>query len=164
MIWRRLTAAEGRLVRTVFGGGIDIAKVRLAGAPWRGLAVTLGSVVWFPKAVAARTDFGDRAAGLDAWFVHEMAHVWQFQHRPLWTLKSWFITLLGGGYGPERSGYRYPADPDWRALNLEQQAEVVSDAYAAGLQAARGSEGERAALSACLRQAGLPCADPVPEA
>jgi len=136
----------------VFGDGVALASVRLVFGPWRGPAITIGSTVLFAKAAAGTGDFARADLAVRAWFVHEIAHVWQFQHRPLWTLKSWLQTLLTGGYGPRRSGYRYPAAPVWRRLNLEQQAEIIADAYRRRCDPGLA---QAADLDACLAEADL---------
>jgi hypothetical protein len=151
---RRLTTGETALARAVFGDAVALERVRLAYAPWRSMAMTLGSVVLFPSAMGGVRDFSAENLAVRAWFVHEMAHVWQFQNRPLWTLQSWIRVLVAGGYGPRRRGYLYPAEPIWGRLNLEQQAEVIADAYR--LRCAAPSGAYAGDLDACLRAAGLP--------
>jgi len=152
---RRLTAAERDLATSVFGSAIALDSVRLVAAPLRGMAVTLGSHVLFPRdVIAGIRDFTGQPLPLRVWFIHELAHVWQFQRRPLWTLASWLTTLLGGGYGPRRRGYRLPESLVWKRLNLEQQAEVIAGTY----RLAQTGEGDDAAgdrLCACLHTSGL---------
>jgi hypothetical protein len=124
---RPLSEGEVRLARSVFGEAVDYAKVRLARQPWGRTAVALGSLVLFPDPPA---DFSREALGPRAWFVHEMAHVQQFQSAPLRTAWSWLVTLLTGGYGPGSPGYRYAAPlRAWGAYNLEQQASMAEHAY-----------------------------------
>ena len=149
---RRLTAAERHLATSVYGPAIALDRVRLATAPWRGVAVTLGSHVLYPQEAAAIGDFSEEPLHIRIWFIHELAHVWQWQHRPLWTLASWLTTLLRGGYGPRRTGYRLPETLIWHGLNLEQQAEVIAGVYRRA-QAGDGAAASR--LEACLAQSGL---------
>ena len=103
--------------------------MRIAGGGFGPFAVTLGSTVNMPRAAAA-ADFSRERPLTQAFFIHELTHVWQFQTRPLATLASWAKVALAGGYGPGLPGYRYdlPLAP-WERLNLEQQASVVEHAF-----------------------------------
>ncbi len=126
---RGLTAAETALARSVFGDAITYARVRIASGGFGPFAVTTGSRINIPLSVCSR-DFAQERPLMQAFFIHEMVHVWQFQTRPLWALFSWAKTALGGGYGPGLPGYAYalPLD-DWTRLNLEQQASAVEHAF-----------------------------------
>ena len=127
---RPLTPGEVRLARSVFGGAIDYARVRLAARPFGRAAVTLGSLITFPPRPVLPADFAREPIGMQAWFIHEMTHVLQFQRGRWRTLWSWAKTLLVGGYGPGAPGYRYRLPlGDWRAYNLEQQASMVEHAF-----------------------------------
>ena len=124
---RPLTPGEARLARGVFGEGVDYARVRIGGGGLGRMAVTIGSRIFFPAPVPA--DFAHGGVALQAWFVHEMTHVLQFQSAPLRTLWSWLLTLLSGGYSAGR-GYRYALPlRDWDDYNLEQQASIVEHAF-----------------------------------
>lgn len=126
---RPLTPGEAALARSVFGEAIDYARVRILVRPGAGYAVVLGSVITFPE-LNARADFSDAPLQVQAWFVHEMTHVWQFQTAPLRTLASWAKTVLTGGYGPGAPAYRYALPVErWDRLGLEQQASVVEHAF-----------------------------------
>jgi hypothetical protein len=66
-------------------------------------------------------------------FIHEMTHVWQFQHGRAvrWdALKGWIGIVLN-----YQSTYGYDLDDvkDFRDLNIEQQAHMVED-YLSALQ------------------------------
>ena len=126
---RPLTPGEIELARGVFGSAIDYARVRISARRWGPWAITFGSRITFPPS-GAPADFSRESIPAQAWFVHEMTHVWQFQTAPLRTLLSWAGVALTGGYGPGLPGYRYalPLKP-WRKLNLEQQASAVEHAF-----------------------------------
>ena len=127
---RPLTEGELALARSVFGEAINYSRVRLSTRFWGPWAVTFWSRITFPPQCPASPDFARQPARLQAWLVHELVHVWQFQTRPLWTILSWAGVVLCGGYGPGLPGYRY-AWPlaQWDALNLEQQAATVEHAF-----------------------------------
>ena len=127
---RPLTDGEVGLARSVFGDGIDYARVRIATRGWGRPAITCGSLITFPPRPPTPDDFSRQPLASRAWFIHEMTHVLQFQSGWLRTLWSWFVTLLNGGYGAGSPGYRYAAPFNaWGAYNLEQQASMVEHAY-----------------------------------
>ena len=124
---RRLTEGERELTRSVFGDAIDLDRVRIAPRLPGRTAVTTGSTINFPR--DGPFDFAIEPPQMQAWLVHELVHVWQFQTRRLNTLVSWALTAASGGYGPSRRGYRYTHPFDWDRLNLEQQASAVEHAF-----------------------------------
>jgi hypothetical protein len=125
---RRLTQDEVRLAHEVFGDLIDYGRVRLLGHPFGAAAVTLGSWIAFPRPLPP--SFAREPIPMQAWFVHEVTHVWQFQGGWAPTLWSWLKTLLSGGYGRGRSGYRYGLPLGaWGGYNREQQASMVEHAF-----------------------------------
>lgn len=124
---RRFTPGERVLAEAVFGAGLRPERARIvAGAPTGGFAFVLWRWMIFPTEVA---DFAAEPIATQAWFVHELTHVWQFQRQPLWTLLSWMKVALTGGYGPGLPAYRYALPIDWDGLNLEQQARVVEHGW-----------------------------------
>ena len=143
---RPLTPGEVRLARSVFGDRIDYGRVRICGGGPGRTAITLGSRIHFPS--PAPNDASAGALPLQAWFVHEMTHVLQFQSAPLRTLWSWFVTLASGGYHRAR-GYRYAMPlAHWGAYNLEQQASMVEHAFVLREQGACAAAPEGASLAA----------------
>jgi hypothetical protein len=127
---RSLTAGEVELARGVFGDAVDYARVRVWTRSWGWAAIVFGSVITFPPRHPAPSDFADEGVRLQAWFVHELTHVWQFQTAPARTLVSWALVLAAGGYGYGQPGYRYDLPlKDWDAYNLEQQASIVEHAF-----------------------------------
>ena len=90
--------------------------------------MTLGRRVLFPD--EPPDDFAAEPLRAQAWLVHELVHVWQFQTAPARTVLSWARTAAAGGYRRGLPGYRYPwPPPPWDALNLEQQASLVEHAF-----------------------------------
>ncbi|HTI67842.1 MAG TPA: hypothetical protein VL460_09910 [Caulobacteraceae bacterium] len=127
---RPLTAGEVALARSVFGDAIDYSRVRLSNRSWGWAAIVFGSRVTFPPSHPCPQDFADRPPPTQAWLVHELTHVWQFQTAPGRTLASWAATLAGGGYGRGLPGYRYALPlGNWHGYNLEQQASIVEHAF-----------------------------------
>ncbi len=121
---RRLSLGEAALARDVFGEALDPARPWvLTGAPTFGWAMVVFGVMLFPAEVA---DFAAEPLHRQALFVHELAHVRQFQTRPLWTLTSWAGVALTGGYFTRRA---YAPPRPGTTPNLEQEAMAVEDAF-----------------------------------
>lgn len=145
---RSLTSGEERLARSVFGDEIDYDRVRIATRPWGRTAVTGGSRIVFPRHPATPADFSRAPLSMQAWFIHEMTHVWQFQGGWWPTVWSWLKTALGGGYGRTRRGYRYGWPfADWDRHNLEQQASMVEHAFVLRQQGACAAAPDGACLA-----------------
>ena len=129
MKFRRLTKGEAGLAAEVFGQALDARRLRiLTAAPTGGWAMVIWRLMLFPTPAP---DFSGEPIHRQAWFVHELTHAWQFQHRPLRTLASWAKVALTGGY-LTRAAYRYALPLEWEALNLEQQAKAVEHAFLLG--------------------------------
>src|SRR6266542_5129584 len=86
-IARPLTTGEIALVRSVFGDAIDTARVRLVKGKWwpfhpRGAAMApMGNIHFHPDRGGWSEDFASEPLGRQAFFIHEMTHVWQAQSR-----------------------------------------------------------------------------------
>lgn len=125
---RRLTDGERALAREVFGGGLRPERVRILRIPlWRRAFVAgPGLIVW--PTTSARPDFSAEGTPLDeqAVFIHELTHVWQAQNG---------VSLILGKLhaGDSAAAYRYDLmrGPAFQAMNIEQQAMVVEDAFRA---------------------------------
>ncbi|WP_372781132.1 hypothetical protein [Phenylobacterium sp.] len=123
---RRLTAAERRMGEEMFGAGLDADRVRILALPvWRRAFVAGPGLIVWPAAEAAQ-DFGAAPLGLQATFVHELAHVWQAQ-------RGVFLPLAKLRAGDSAASYAYDlvSGPAFSELNIEQQATVVEHAFLA---------------------------------
>ena len=121
---RGLTAGEVALAREVFGDGIDTGRVRLVErAPTGPWAMVLFGLMLFPTDAP---DFAAEPIHRQAWFVHELTHVRQFQTRPWRTLMSWAGVALSGGY---LTGRAYDPPKPGATPNLEQEANAVEAAF-----------------------------------
>jgi hypothetical protein len=141
---RPLTTWERALSRSVFGAALETERVRLVfhRTPFA-FAVTLGRFVLMT--VEPIADFTGEPMEMQAWLIHELTHVHQFQSAPLGTLRSWARVVLSGGYLPGLRGYRYALPAAWMRLNLEQQAAAVEDVFrlSHGLSVRHGPRGAR---------------------
>lgn len=152
---RSLSDAEVRLLRGVFGDGLDYRPVRLVRmAPLiasinGSRAFVLGNTLNVPSA-----DYDALRRGEKAWLlVHESTHVWQYQHHGLGYVAE---SLWAQGFG---EGYDYVkalrAGKPWKKMNPEQQAQLIQDAFHGGYFEAPGVRlGALGGKSAVLRHAG----------
>ena len=134
---RPLTSGEIALCRGIFPDHLPYEDVRLVDGPavndvaeaaFRNLntAITLRRTIYFRTRYCADFSGGDEAGR--RLFVHEMAHIWQWQRLGvfgfLWRYARDFIVCRGDA----QAMYRYEADerPFARSA-LEAQAEMVGD-------------------------------------
>jgi hypothetical protein len=141
---RGLSSAEIALARVMFGPAIAYERVRILQA-WPlgfGAMVPLGTHIIFSRWRAAR-DFAQAPVEEQAWFIHEMAHVWQAVRGVMLPLAK--LRALGAG------AYRvrlHPGQP-FAAYNIEAQAEIARLVWLAR----RGCAPEDTGLEALWRQA-----------
>ncbi|MGO4326961.1 DUF4157 domain-containing protein [Cupriavidus sp. 2TAF22] len=129
---RGLTAEEIAMARTVFGNGIDYTQVRVHHGGWwlfmgkqdPTTAVTPNGEMYFPSAIY-RDDFAGADDRGRALFMHELAHVWQYQMG--YGIKRNALTVTSRG----ASAYGYSLTPTSRLsdFNMEQQGNIMSDYY-----------------------------------
>jgi hypothetical protein len=121
-----LTVHEQMLAREIFGGALDPAPVRILAIPlWKRAFVAGPRLIVWPATQLPR-DFGDAPLALQATFVHELAHIWQAQNG-VRLLRA----KLKAGDSAAAYAYDLSVDPDFRTLNIEQQAMVVEHAFLA---------------------------------
>jgi hypothetical protein len=118
---------EGELgeLGKVFGGSVDLTRVRLKEGTAGLLTVfnrpfTLGNTIYVPKSWVPLSRES---------LVHEVAHVWQYQHGgTAYMAKAVWAQWFGDAY-QWRKGL--DQGKSWAQLDPEQQAQLISDAYAA---------------------------------
>jgi hypothetical protein len=142
MASRRLTPNEIAEARLVFGDGLDYHRTRVVentnfpnmiariGRSPVPNAVSLGNTCYFPETL--RTTLETIANGdlrSMAWLIHELTHIWQYQHMGwVYLARSVWVQVREG-----RQGYHYELVPA-RSLaeyNLEQQGDIARDYYCA---------------------------------
>lgn len=123
---RRLTPAERGLGREMFGAALDLQRVRILALPvWNRAFVTGARLIVWPRA-ALPTDIAQAPLGLQAAFVHELAHVWQAQSG---VFLPW--AKLRAGDSQRAYAYELAEETEFARLNIEQQAMVVQHAFLA---------------------------------
>ncbi len=142
--FRSLTPGEIALVRSIFGDAVDTSRVRLVRGKWwplqprRSAMAPMGNIYFHPDGGGWSEDFAKEPLSLQAFFIHEMTHVWQSQKGG-----PFYLPLMRHPF----CRYRYelvPGRPFGR-YGLEQQAEIVRHAFLL-------SNGARPSVSASLDQ------------
>lgn len=151
---RELTTTEAQEARRVFSSTIDYSAVAvIEGAAWPDAiarigswlsgsappshnAITLGNRIYFPIKLETELPSTDLNSLNDmSWLVHELTHVWQYQHGgPVYLLQAlWAQIRLGAdayGYGWDE-GLRQAALEGKTLLdfNREQQGDIARHYY-----------------------------------
>jgi len=105
------------------GGGMD---PRAWGPIATGNAVTLGDTIHFPSS-GYQSDFSTASLSDQAWLVHEMTHVYQYQNEPDY---SW-TKAAREGLRSDTYKYNLKDHGCFNDYRYEQQAAIVADYYSA---------------------------------
>jgi len=132
---RPLTAGEIALARRVFANSIDYTRVRIHVRNyifWQGAnyIVTPNGQMYLGRNLRRYTDFSAASLPIQAFFIHEMTHVWQHQCG---------VNVLFRGIGEQIrhflgfNQYRYRLEPGkpFTAYKLEQQGDIMRDYFLA---------------------------------
>jgi len=141
---RSLTPSEIALARSIFGDAIDYSRVRLVLGKWwpfqlpRSAMAPMGNIYFHPNGGGWSEDFSKEPLHAQAFFIHELTHVWQAQRGG-----RFYLPLARHPF----CRYRYDIVPGrpFRRYGLEQQAEIVRHAFLL-------SNGARASVPASLDQ------------
>lgn len=118
---RPLTRGEKRLAQSVFGQALAVEQIRVYAARWviKHYAISPNGHIYFHPQ-DWRPDFSTASLGIQAWFIHELVHVWQFQQGLKVVRKALFN---------RRYRYQLIAHRDFLSYGLEQQAQMVQDYF-----------------------------------
>ena len=155
-VCRSLTPGEIALARCVFADAIDYGKVRIHGRNyvfWQGAnyIVTPNGQMYLGRNLRHYSDFSAASLPIQAFFIHEMTHVWQHQRG---------VNVLWRGIGEQIrhflgfDQYRYRLEPGkpLTAYKLEQQGEIMRDCFLAQMgQATPYGTAEYVAMTGQLR-------------
>ena len=127
---RPLTPGEVALCRSMFGEAIDYRRVRLIEGKWwpfhpRGAAMAPMGNIWFhPDRGGWSDDFASEPLRRQAYFIHEMVHVWQAQKGG-----RFYLPLMRHPF----CRYCYVLEPGkpFDRYGIEQQAEIVAHRFLA---------------------------------
>jgi hypothetical protein len=127
---RSLTPGEVELARSIFADAIDYSKVRLFRGKWwpfhpRRAAMAPTGDIWFhPDGGGWSEDFSNEPLSQQAFFIHEMTHVWQAQKGG-----RFYLMLMRHPFC--RYSYRLKPGKPFSAYGIEQQAEIVRHRFLA---------------------------------
>jgi hypothetical protein len=123
MTTRSLTSGEGSLVAAMFGAVLDPRPVRLHQRRWwplqpKTIVMAPDGHVYFPPGCPSyRADFAAASVHLQAFFLHELTHVWQAQ-------TGTNLVLARGLFARYAYLPLVPGQP-FELYGIEQQAEIV---------------------------------------
>jgi len=125
---RPLTIGEISLARSVFRNGVDYSRVRVYHRSYFPFDLQMDEVAMAPNGniyfmtMLYRDDFSHEAPREKHLFIHEMAHVWQYQMGVNVRMRGVFSGLVS---------YKYslPHYKTLRDYSLEQQASIIADYY-----------------------------------
>ena len=125
---RSLTPGEIALARSIFGDAIDYKRVRLFHGKWwpfhpaNAAMAPTGDIHFHPQGGGWSDDFALEPLRRQAFFIHEMTHVWQAQ-----TKGRLYLPLMRHPFC--RYAYRLEAGKPFNRYGLEQQAEIVAHIF-----------------------------------
>ena len=134
--FRPLTPGEIGFLKPIFNGTVNFSIVDIR--PGSGIdprawgpiatsnAVTLENTIRFPSS-GYKSDFSESNLTNEAWLVHEMTHVYQYQNDPSY---SW-VKAAKEGLKSDTYGYSLKDHSCFNEYGYEQQAAMVADYYSA---------------------------------
>jgi len=133
---RPMTQGEIAMARSVFGNSIDYSKVRIHTSSYLPAQVQGDNVITPNGEMYCSknycNDFSQEGLEGRKLFIHEMTHVWQYQNNIL-DPRLEAVKEMIKHFGRYSDTYAYKLDKskDLTDYNLEQQAHMVEDYYAA---------------------------------
>ena len=125
---RPLTNGEIALARSVFGDAVEYGRVRLIRGKWwpfqpkRSAMAPMGSIYFHPDGGGWSEDFAAESVRRQAFFIHEMTHVWQAQAKG-----RFYLPLMRHPFC--RYSYDLKPGKPFHRYGLEQQAEIVTHRF-----------------------------------
>jgi hypothetical protein len=134
---RPLTLGEVEIVQSTFGDAIDTSRVRLIRGKWwpfhprRAAMAPMGHIWFHPQGGGWSEDYSTEPLSLQAFFIHEMTHVWQAQKGG-----RFYLPLMRHPFC--RYDYRLRTGKPFGRYGIEQQAEIVRHRFLADRGAPQG--------------------------
>lgn len=124
---RTLTDTEHALLTSVYGETVTLDNVRIKSGGPLTLAypgITLGNTISFPKGAYVESERKSQAL-----LVHEVCHVWQYQHFGLGYIPQSLWELIS-----QRDTYvvHYDATKTLREYDVEEQCEIMAEYFLTG--------------------------------
>lgn len=133
--YRPLTEGEIHIAKQVFADLIDYDQVKVMNhpfLPWQPVGVLMAPTGYIHlKNADYIDDFSKESLSYQAIFVHEMAHIYQYQQHINVFLKGAFLQtalyLSLGKYNPYH--YTLQANKAYFDYNIEQQGDIAKDIF-----------------------------------
>ena len=134
MAKRKLTANEIKLAKIIFGDTIDYDKVRITNRIPGLFKKSVGGMCTGNAINTSKDTYCDDydASYRKSFFIHEMTHIWQFQHSPSYLGKKLIKELATHHFNYMAKAYQYDLEDGkpFDDYGLEQQAGIVQDYFA----------------------------------
>src|SRR4051794_36766091 len=130
MTSRCLTPGEVEMARSVFGNAIDYSNVRLHLGKWwpfhprRAAMAPMGDIWFHPDGGGWSEDFSQQPLSMQAFFIHEMTHVWQAQKSG-----RFYLPMMRHPFC--RYDYRLETGKRFRNYGIEQREKIVGHRFPA---------------------------------
>jgi hypothetical protein len=127
---RPLTTGEIELARSIFGDAMNYEPVRMIRGKWwplqprRSAMAPTGNIWFHPDGGGWSEDFSKEPLPLQAFWMHEMTHVWQAQKRG-----RFYLPLMRHPFC--RYAYQLQPGRPFERYGIEQQAEIVRHRFLA---------------------------------
>lgn len=130
--YRHLTTAEIDWLKSIFSHSLDYSRIRIYRATYfwgqrKGVAVAPNGHIYFHPQDFCE-DFSQKPVTIQAWFIHEMTHVWQQQQGTHVLLKGlWLhgLRLLSFNLFNPYSQHKI----NFHTANIEQQATFLQHRF-----------------------------------
>lgn len=118
---RKLTLGEKSLAYSVFYEQLDLDRPRIYASAWviQGYAISPNGHIYFNPSDYLE-DFSTATLGRQAWFIHEMTHVWQVQQG---------MHVVRRAVLDRRYQYLLQEGKSFFQYGIEQQAQMVQDFF-----------------------------------
>jgi len=131
---RHLTTGETELARQVFGNSIDYATVKIHDKAYvpviqpKNSGMTPNGEIYTRDCYSADYSRGD--INQRGFFIHEMAHVWQYQNKILHPIAAWAALTLKNKFN-YATAYDFQLDKNKDLINygMEQQASIIEEYF-----------------------------------
>jgi hypothetical protein len=131
---RGLTFGERALAETVFQNSLDYERIRVHNDRYiffqaNNVLMTPNGEIYAPGAMY-RKDYAAQALNYRELFIHELAHVWQYQTGVLNPRLSGVYEFVKNGFNYQKA-YRYVLESgrDLVDYGMEQQAAMIADYF-----------------------------------
>lgn len=137
---RKLTSGEIELAREIYKDSIKYRQVKIHHGKYffaqpAGSGMTPNGEIYVADDAEHnnflyKKDYSTQSVGLKAFFIHEMAHVWQYQNKILRVKTSAVLGQIRH-FGRYNKMYKYVLKPGKKLIDygIEQQAAIIEDYY-----------------------------------